>query len=96
MTIYDLKKYEDRRIKFFYRGKYRDFILAAVMDKEPCKCTFDSTEHKTKHLINGQYQSKFGDFRLNYVYGNNKKREWNGFWTNKIENIKINKIDEEY
>ncbi len=88
MTLKQLKKIEGQTIEFLFRGKYRPFILEAVQDKEPCTCSVVSDEHKKNHLIKGCYQSYFGEVRLNYAYGDNTKREWDGFWTKKIELIR--------
>lgn len=71
--LQSLKKHEGEVVEYFSRGRYRRMILAAVQTE--------------KGRINGIYESRIGDIRLNYCDG--KIREWDGFWTNKIERIRL-------
>lgn len=68
-----LKKYEGMHVEYLYRGKYRKMMLMAVQ--------------LDNELINNTYKGLIGDVRLNYCDG--KTREWAGFWTNKVENIRL-------
>ena len=68
-----LKKHEGEVVEYLYRGKYRKMTLAAVQVEEG--------------RINEIYESYIGEVRLNYL--DNKQREWDGFWTNKIDRIRI-------
>jgi hypothetical protein len=72
--LHALKKHEGKMVEYFYRGKYRQMLLAAVQTEEGVK-------------INGTYMSFVGDVRLNYTDG--KTRDWNGFWTTKLRRIKV-------
>lgn len=71
-----LKAHEGEIVEFFYRGKYRRFELMAVQTDD-------------NFIIKGttKYKGNIGDVRLDYAYPG--KREWWGFWTNKIDRIKL-------
>ena len=69
-----LKAHEGEFVEFFFRGKYRKFELVAVQIDD--------------NFVKGNYKGRIGDVRLDYAYPS-KNREWDGFWTNKIENIKL-------
>lgn len=75
MNLEQLKQKEGEIVEYFYRGKYRQYKLVAVQ----------LDEHKIiKNDIS--YHAEVGKFRLDYI--DDKIREWGGFWTDKISNIK--------
>ena len=90
MEIQELKKIEGQKVEFFYRGKYRPFILQAVQDKEPCGCKVVSENCNKNHLINGKYQGDLNEIRLDYNYPKKSGafRE-EGFWTNKTNLVRL-------
>ena len=81
--LLELKKREGQEVLFEFRGKLRPFILRAVQDVE-CDCSYPKMQ-SCPHLINGKYLSDYGEVRLDYNYEG--KREWEGFWTNKLDKI---------
>lgn len=89
MTIDELKQYEGQEIEYLYRGKYRPFILKAVQNTPPNLSRSMTEEEKNKYFVEGKYQGDLGDFRINYNYGDPRKREWDGFWTNKLDRIRL-------
>lgn len=76
MNLKELKLKEGENVEYLYRGKYRLFKLIAVQ-----------TEEEIMIRDSLHYRGNIGDFRLNYV--DNKPREWAGFWTNKIDRIRL-------
>lgn len=60
-------------VEYFSRGKYVRMVMAAVQVE--------------KGKINERYEGNIGDVRLNYCDG--KRREWDGFWTNKVERVRL-------
>lgn len=88
MTIQELKNHEGEVVEYFFRGKWRKYLLAAVQSEEPCGCKEVSEEHRRKHLIHGIYQGRKGDFRLNKI-GPIKYASHDGTWVNKIERIRL-------
>lgn len=72
--ILELQKNEGKEILYHYgKNKVRKMIL-----------TFAQTTIKRT----SEYHSFIYDVRLNYI-NDGKKREWSGFWTNKIHNIEL-------
>lgn len=70
-----LKEYEGKVIEYFYRGKYRQFLLIAVQTEEDVITIHDGRK----------YMGFVGEIRLDYVDG--KNRDWFGFWTKRIERV---------
>lgn len=69
-------------IEFKYRGRVKKFWLAAV--------TLSTVTYKADKFSDTEYQGHEFQFRLNYEdYETNTKRDWDGFWTNKIDNLLI-------
>lgn len=75
MDLQELKQKEGEIVEYLHLGKYKKFKLVAVQLDD-------------KKIIKDEkpYRGAVGDFRLNYTDG--VKREWSGFWTNKIDRIK--------
>ena len=72
-TLAELKKLEGQDVEYLFRDKYRRMNMAAVQTDE--------------NRIKGCYKGYVGEVRLNYTDG--KPREWDGFWTNKLDRIRI-------
>lgn len=86
MKLKDLKKIEGSEIDFFYKGKYRPFILRAVQDTDTEICV--NRECADGSFCEISYKGRIGDIRIDYNYPSKNDRE-EGFWTNKTNLVKL-------
>jgi hypothetical protein len=78
--IESLKEYLGKIVQFQYRGKVRKFYLAAL--------ALPSGTIKADNFTNEEYNGNPFSFRLNHEdYETNTKRDWDGFWTDKIDKL---------
>lgn len=75
MNLQELKQKEGEIVEYFYRGKYRQYKLIAVQ--------LDDNKIIKNDI---SYHAEIGKFRLDYI--DDVIREWDGFWTDKIDRIK--------
>jgi len=78
--IESLNEHLGEIVQFQYRGKIRNFYLAAV--------ALPSGTIKADKFMNEEYEGIPFSFRLNHQdYETNTKRDWDGFWTDKIDKL---------